>query len=143
MLALSNVGSTVRGGASSLGSAAHRGFDSGKDAAVRVWHQHPLVMSAAALGAGVTLGLLLPSTRQERRLMGSTSDKLAGRVKDAGQNLLAQGKNLVSRAAREAASATAEEAELEGLTPDRIGRKVRRVATHVRDAITQAVQDAR
>jgi hypothetical protein len=99
-------------------------------------------MAAVALGAGVTLGLVLPSTRQEDRLMGKVSDKMAGRVKDAGRDLYSQGKHLVSRAAREAASATAKEAEREGLTPDRIGKKVRRVASHVREAITQAVQDA-
>lgn len=42
----------------------------------------------------------------------------------------------------EAAEAIAREAEREGLTPARIGRKVRRAATQVRDAVVNAVADA-
>jgi hypothetical protein len=42
----------------------------------------------------------------------------------------------------EAAEAIADEAEREGLTLDRLSRKIRRAATHVRDAMVDAVADA-
>jgi hypothetical protein len=37
--------------------------------------------------------------------------------------------------------ATAREIEREGLSPDRLGKKVKRVASHVRDAVAEAVQE--
>jgi hypothetical protein len=42
----------------------------------------------------------------------------------------------------EATEAISREAEREGLSPERLGRKIRRAARHVRDSIADAVADA-
>lgn len=42
----------------------------------RSLEENPLAFSAVALGVGVAVGLLLPQTRAENRLMGETSDRL-------------------------------------------------------------------
>jgi len=76
---LSRAGETVRGGAQALGSrarsgaralgrSAQTGFARGQSAAGRSWHDHPLAMCAAALGAGVAVALLLPASGVEDRL---------------------------------------------------------------------------
>ncbi|MEA2708199.1 MAG: hypothetical protein QOF78_800, partial [Phycisphaerales bacterium] len=49
--------------------------------------------------------------------------------------------NVFSRAISEVTSAAAREAEREGLTPDRLGRKVKRIVSHVRQAVTDAVDE--
>src|SRR3712207_7967504 len=56
-------------------------------------------------------------------------------------SLLGQGKGMVSRALSEAVTATAREAEREGLTPNRLGRKVKRLAGHVREAVSQRSEE--
>jgi hypothetical protein len=98
-------------------------------------------MCLAALAAGATVGALLPSTRAEDGLIGETSDRLTGRAKKAGQELWSQGRTIAGRAIQEAVDTTAREIEREGLNPERLGRKVKRVASHVRDAVANAVQD--
>ncbi len=56
----------------------------------RMMHENPLALAAGAAVIGLALGMLLPETEPERRVMGSTRDQLvdrvsdvAGRVKDA------------------------------------------------------------
>ena len=128
------------GGDRSIREAASTGFERGRQAGMNAWHDHPLAVAAAAIAAGVTLALLLPSTRQEDEWLGSVSDRFAGRVKRAGRELVDQGRDKLGRAVSEGAGAVAEAAEEAGLTPQRLGRKLRRVATSVRDAVVDAVQ---
>jgi hypothetical protein len=127
--------------ARALGRSAQTGFDRGQRAADRNLQGHPLLMCAVALAAGAAVGMLLPSTSAEDGLMGETSDRLTGRAKRAGRELWGQGKDIATRAIQEAVDTTAKEIEREGLSPDRLGRKVKRVASHVRDAVANAVQD--
>lgn len=137
----SRVRSALRSSTSALGHAAQEGYQRGREAAFRSWEERPLTMAAAALAAGATLALLLPRTRSEDHVMGKWSDRIAGRVKTAGQELFGQGKEVVTRAISEGATATAREAEREGLTPGRLGHKIKRVASSVRDAVANAVQE--
>jgi len=135
------VGRGARDSAEALGRSARTGFNRGRRVADRSWQGHPLAMCLAALAAGAALGMMLPWTSAEDSLMGETSDKLTGRAKEAGQELWGQGKAIASRVIQEAVDTTAREIEKEGLNPDRIGRKVKRVASQVRDAVANAVQD--
>jgi hypothetical protein len=98
-------------------------------------------MCGAALVAGAAAGFLLPPTRQEDRLVGKTSDKVAGRFKKAGQDFFRQGRSVASRALHEAVNTAASEAEREGLTPDRLGKKFKRVFSNVRDAVAESIQE--
>jgi len=142
----SRLGQVLSGGGgggarSSIGRAAKDSYKRGREAARETWENNALALAAGALVAGATLGLLLPSTKQESRLMGKWSDRFAGPAKEIGQNLLGQGKRIAGKLISEGYSATQEEAEKVGLTPNRIGKKVKRIASHVRDAVAKAVED--
>jgi len=97
------------------------------------------VISAAALAAGAVAAMLLPSSRWEDQLFGKAADRANDRISQATGGLLGQGKDLVSRAFNQAASTATREAEREGLTPDRLGRKVKRVVSQVRQAVAETV----
>ena len=56
--------------------------------------------------------------------------------------VVGQVKRAFTAAIKEATSAVDREAEREGLTPDRLGRKVSRVVSHVKQAVTDAVEEA-
>jgi len=135
------VSRSARNGANALADEAGSGYEEGRRAAQQSWHNHPLLMAAAALAAGAAVGWILPSTRQENRLVGKTSDKLTGRIKETTAQLWDQGRTVAGRVINEAVDATAREIEREGLSPDRLGKKVKRVASHVRDAVAEAVQE--
>jgi hypothetical protein len=106
-----------------------------------LWENHPLAVGAGILGVGLAAGMLLPSTRSEKRLFGGTSGKLTGRLRSAGQELFDQGKEIASKVMSETTDTLREEAEREGLTPDRLSRKVKRIASKVKDAVVNAATD--
>lgn len=130
-----------RGLTGRLRQGARSGFERGRQAAGEGWQNHPLVMCGIALVAGAAAGLLLPSTRQEDQWMGEASDKLTGRVKSAGQRFFRQTRSVAGRAIQEAVDTTSKELEREGLSPGRLGRKVKRIVGHVRNAVSDAVND--
>lgn len=47
---------------------------------------HPLAVGAAAVAAGICVGLMLPSTRREREMLGPQRDRWAGEAKGAVQD---------------------------------------------------------
>jgi hypothetical protein len=95
--------------------------------------------ASAALVAGVAIGMLLPSPETVDNLIGQWSDRTAGKVTNAGREIVGQGKEMFTRAISEGRDATAREAEREGLTPTRLGRSIKRVVAHVRDAVSDTV----
>lgn len=94
-----------------------RGYDRGYGAVNvdRVVRDNPLVVGAAAALVGVAIGLSLPASETENRLMGETRDTVVDRAKD-----------LASEAA--------------GKVQDVAGQAVE-AATQVRDAATRAAGD--
>ena len=137
----SRLGRLGRSGLSAVRRGAGSGFERGRQFAAGGWHNHPLFMCAAAFAAGAAAGFILPKTRQEDRLMGKSSDKVAGRFKTAASEMFNQGRTVASRALNEAVNATKKEIEREGLSPDRLSKKVKRVVSHVREAVSNAVQE--
>jgi hypothetical protein len=136
---ISRLGSAVKGGASALGHAAHEGYQRGKEIGGRGVENHPLVLCAVSLAAGAALGFLLPATPFEDQMMGKMSDRVTGNLMGRSRDLIGQGKQLVTRALDEAVRATAREAEKEGLTPRRLGRKVKRVVANVRESVANTI----
>jgi hypothetical protein len=67
---------------------------------------------------------------------------LTGGFRRAGRELMQQVQETSSAMLGEATEAIAREAEREGLSPERLGRKIRRAARHVRDVLVDAVADA-
>jgi hypothetical protein len=93
------------------------------------------------LAAGAAAAWLLPASDAENKLMGKASDRITGRLRNAAGELLGQGSEVVSRAVSEAGDVVAREAEREGLTPDRLRKKVKRIVSEVRDAVGDALDD--
>lgn len=81
--------------------------------------QHPIEVGLVALAAGVIAGLALPTPNVVNRTVGPTADRLRNRTREMGNELVEKGK----RVARAATTAIKEEAEAQGLTPDRLGEK--------------------
>lgn len=133
---LSRVGSALRGSA----SAAREGYERGKQFAAESWQSHPLFIGGAALAAGAAVAMLLPPSSLEDTLMGKAADRVNDRLRQATGGLLGQGKGVLSRALTEAADTAAREAEREGLTPERLGRKVKRVVGQIRQAVAETVE---
>jgi len=139
---LQRAGSTIRNGATAVEHVAHEGYGRARDMLAPQWESHPLMICAAALAVGAAAGMLLPSTDLEDSLMGGAADKVNERIKQATGGVAGQSKRAFTAAMKEATSAVAREAEREGLTPDRLGRKVSRLVSHVKQAVTDAVEDA-
>ncbi len=107
----------------------------------KFWQRHPLAIGAGLMGLGTAAGMLLPSTGIEKKLFGSASDKFTDRFKSAGQKLFKQGKQMASKVISETGSALSEEAEREGLSPDKLATKVTRIAGRLKDVVAHAVED--
>ena len=134
--------SSLRSGASTLGHQAQSALEQGREIGTEFWEDHPLMIGAIALAAGVALGMLLPSTELEDRLMGSAADKVNNRLKQATGGVADRARRAFTAVVNEASSAVSREADREGLTPDRLGRKVSRLVSHVKQALTDAVETA-
>lgn len=106
-----------------------------------LWENHPLAVSTGILGVGLAAGMLLPSTRSEKRLFGSTSGKLTGRLRSAGEQLFEQGREIASKVMTETTDTLREEADREGLTPDRLARKVKRIVGKLKEAVVNAATE--
>jgi ElaB/YqjD/DUF883 family membrane-anchored ribosome-binding protein len=64
--------------------------------------QNPLAAGAVALAAGALVGLAVPETRQEHRLMGETSDRLKDRVQDVAEEKFEQARAVAEKTLDEA-----------------------------------------
>jgi len=67
---------------------------------------------------------------------------LTRRFRRAGRELVQQVKDVSGVVLSEATEAIAREAEREGLSPQRLGRKIKRAASQVRDALIDAASGA-
>jgi hypothetical protein len=137
----SKFGSVFRGSGQAIRRGAKSGFEQGRQGAEQSWAGHPLLLAGVALAVGAAAGYLIPSTSQEDRLMGETSDKLTGRIKKGGQAFFRQGRTIAGKVVHEAVNSTAESIEREGLSPDRLGKKVKKVFGNVREAVSNAIEE--
>lgn len=101
--------------------------------------EYPLAAAAACYGIGLAAGLLLPSTRYEDELMGEASDEVTDTAKAKAEDALEHGKEV----AAETASAAMVEAERQGLTPDRIGKKAQEAVSKAAEAGRNAAAEAK
>jgi len=72
---------------------------------------NPIAMGAIGVVAGGIVGMMLPETEQEQRLMGETRDQVIGSVQDVAGQTLQQVQNV----ATQAASAAAEEVKSQSM----------------------------
>ena len=66
--------------AGELGSSAKQRARDARGGLERMMHENPLALAAGAAVIGLALGMLLPETEPERRVMGATRDQLVDRV---------------------------------------------------------------
>jgi len=70
------IGGDLRGQAADLGQQAYHQLQRAQERTVDFAEQNPLAVGALALVAGVGVGMLLPSSQRENRLLGETRDRL-------------------------------------------------------------------
>jgi len=66
---------------------ASRELGQARDYGRRVSEEHPLAIGAAAIAAGIGVGLILPSTPPEQRLLGESKERLLEDAKGAARDL--------------------------------------------------------
>lgn len=74
--------------------------------------ENPLAVGAVSLALGAAVGMMLPSTRRENRLMGETRESLTQMAENAARGTIGKIQEVVGEASR----AARKEAEYQGLT---------------------------
>jgi len=138
---LNTVGNGLRSGASSVSSGVGEGYQLGKEKLGTLWHEHPLVIGAGILALGFAAGMILPATVAEKNLLGGRLGKVTRRIRKASRELLSQGKDMSEKVWTETGNAVSEMADREGLTPDKLTRKVKRIAGRVKDVVSEAFEE--
>jgi len=138
------VKSAGRGVSHAVASATHSvssGAEASYNAVANLWDEHPLAVGLGIIAAAVAAGLLLPSTRIEEQTVGRSAGKVVQRVESTAGSLVQRGKRVARRALQEGSDAMSEEADRVGLTPEKLVRKVSRVAGRVREAVAHSTDD--
>jgi ElaB/YqjD/DUF883 family membrane-anchored ribosome-binding protein len=109
------------------------------DQAADFYNDYPLAAGAIAVALGAFVGAALPSTRQERRLLGRTGEDLR---QTAGEYVRETARAAGDVAGRMASTAR-ERAEAEGLTPERGEEGARDLSERLRRTGEEAVEAGR
>lgn len=99
-----------------LGSQVKEQAQHGQGWLATTLHDSPLVIGAMALIAGAALGLSVPETSYEDKVLGGKRDELVGKVQDAAQDLTQKVTTVAQTAVHEAVETVKEEAKNQGLT---------------------------
>ena len=104
---------------SSASSVAHGVADTARAGTARLeetMHENPMVLGVVAAAVGLAVGMTLPASERESRLMGSKRDELMDKAKDAISETKDKVRNVAERAVPEVGAALKEVAREEGLT---------------------------
>src|SRR5205823_3971525 len=77
----------VQDRASQWASEAQVQAQRAKDTVQNTFWETPMAIGAVALAVGAMLGFAVPSTYQERQMMGETRDQLVGKAQEAVQDV--------------------------------------------------------
>ena len=107
---------------------------------------YPLAVGAACFGLGLLGGLLIPRSRYEDEVMGEASDEVKSKTQAAGEQVYRRAKHVAS----ETASAAMDEAERQGLTPEKFTEQTSEAIARTREkakssgpAVESAAADVR
>jgi len=117
--------------AEELGQAARSRARSAKSGLQHMMDENPLLLAAGAAVVGLALGMLLPETEPERRLMGETRDELGERV----SNVASRVKDAAIDAGREVQESVRE--EFRQRAPE-VSGTMREAAEHVKEELKDA-----
>lgn len=101
--------------AGQVGSQAKEQARMAGDYFQRNLEDNPLPMGALALGVGAALGLLIPETERENRLMGTTRDRLMDQAQDKAKDIADKVKMVAEESLDAAKSTAKQEARNQGL----------------------------
>jgi ElaB/YqjD/DUF883 family membrane-anchored ribosome-binding protein len=102
---------------SQLGTQATVQAQRAEDAFQRMLYQNPVAAGAVALGLGAALGLVIPETEKENRMMGEARDQLVDRVQEKAQDVTQKVQSVAQEAVSAATETAREEAKNQGLSP--------------------------
>jgi ElaB/YqjD/DUF883 family membrane-anchored ribosome-binding protein len=109
------LGSQAREKAEIIGNQVQEQAQWAKSQFWQTMEENPLMVGAAALALGVVVGLSIPETRYENRLMGETRDNLMDKAQEKAQAVTQDTMQKVQRVAEEAQRVVKEEAENQDL----------------------------
>jgi hypothetical protein len=107
-----NVAGGIGERAGDIAGGARYGAEQATDQISRLLRENPLAVGAGALVAGLAVGLLVPETEPEHRLMGEARDNLMDKAQEAVQGTVQK----VQSVAEQAGDTIRQEAENQGLT---------------------------
>ncbi|HXV97025.1 MAG TPA: DUF3618 domain-containing protein, partial [Anaerolineae bacterium] len=108
---VSQLGSQAREKAEHLSYQAREQAQWAKSQFWQTMEENPLMVGAAALALGLVVGLSVPETRTENRLMGEARDNLMDKAQEMGQDTMQKVQNVAESVAQEAQRVAKEEAE--------------------------------
>ncbi len=106
------VGSTVGGLAEGTQQQAQRAQGQFQ----RVLHENPLAVGAAGLALGAAIGLVIPETQRENRLLGEARDTAMDKAIGTAQDTMQKVGTIARKAESAAEGAVKDEAQAQGLT---------------------------
>ena len=104
---VSDMAGTVKERAVGLGQRTGQQVRRAREGYWDLVERRPMAAGVATMAAGLLVGLLIPNTRRENRLMGETRDELLRGARDASQRTLEKTKE-VARTAMDAAGTAAQ-----------------------------------
>lgn len=82
----------------------------------RTWDENPLAMTGLALAAGAVVGMAIPETEPENRLMGQARETVVEKAQGVAQDTMQKAQSVAQQAADAAKDATKDAAQQQGLT---------------------------
>ena len=114
----------------------------GRDGAVSLVSDQPLLAAAIGVAIGAALASLLPPTETEDEFMGEASDQMKGTAGQVGSDVLESAKSVASKVADSAQTAAREAAREAGFSPSAVAEAARHIGEGVREGAQGAVGDA-
>jgi hypothetical protein len=107
-----NVAGTIQQRAGDIGSGVQYGAQRAQNQLQRMLYENPLAVGGVALAIGAAIGMMLPETEPEQKLMGEARDTVLEKAQNVAQDTL----DKVSRVAQEVGNTAKEEARKQDLT---------------------------
>jgi ElaB/YqjD/DUF883 family membrane-anchored ribosome-binding protein len=136
----SEFGSRVRDRAGEIGTQVQdrtrEVYGQTRDRVAQTADEHPIELGLGCLAVGVLIGLALPTPEPVNRIAGPTVDKLRNRTRETGRDVFEKGKRVVQAAT----NAAKQEAQSQGLTPDRFRQGGQAVVERAGEAASDAAR---
>jgi ElaB/YqjD/DUF883 family membrane-anchored ribosome-binding protein len=110
------IGGQMRERTAQTGEMAQEQVQRARSQSERMFEDNPLAIGVLAFGAGALVGLWIPETAQEHRMMGEQRDQLLQQAKSTAEDKVERAERVAERAIDEAQTAAEDEARQQDLT---------------------------